>query len=205
MTFKTYFFENEIIPEALPFGKLEYYNRESENAYRPKCCFRLFFLPEKLTVRMETDENNLRAVNTEVNSPCFEDSCLEFFFAPFGGENGYVNIEVNPNSAYLAQFGKERNGRVWLNSLTKKEPIIKSEVTSDGWKTEISVPYSLIEEVFKKPFDPLDCDFFADFFKCGDLTDHPHWASFTPMGELPPGFHNPDCFSEIEIERYEYR
>ena len=198
----TFYFDSVFKAENVPLEKLSFFNWESDNPYRPKTVFRLAFLPDGLIVMMETDESDLRAVNTAVNSPCWEDSCMEFFFAPFGKENGYVNIEVNPNSAYLAQFGKERDGRVFLNTLTSIEPKVGSTVLSDGWKTEIAVPYSLIEKAFGRPFDPLECDFYAGFFKCGDLTAHPHWASFTPMGENPPGFHDPQRFEKIEIKRY---
>ena len=203
MTFKTFLFREDIQWENTPVGSIGCFNWESEKPFRPKTEFRLAFSSDTAAVRMKTDETGLRAVNTEVNSPCWEDSCMEFFFAPFGTENGYVNIEVNPNSAYLAQFGKQRGGRVFLNTLTSIEPKIGSSVFPDGWETEIIVPYPLIEEAFGRPFDPLECDFFAGFFKCGDLTAHPHYASFTPMGDNPPGFHNPRLFAKIEIKPYE--
>ena len=203
MNYKTFIFKDQIDWSVLPNGKLEFFNWEGENAYRPETEFMLAFCGDSLSVRMLSCENDVRATYTEVNSPCWQDSCMEFFFAPFGKENGYINIEVNPLSAYLAEFGKERCERVLLNSLTDENPVVESSCSDKGWSTMITVPYLLIEDVFKRHFDPLDSDFYADFFKCGDLTDHPHWLSFTPMGENPPGFHDPNCFAKVEIIRYE--
>jgi hypothetical protein len=35
----------------------------------------------------------------------------------------------------------------------------------------------------------------ANFYKCGDLTSHKHWASWQPVKEL--NFHRPEDFGEI--------
>lgn len=199
MIYRSLYFENDIHWDLVSPGELNFYNWEAERPYHPKTSFRLAFSKNFLAVHMVTNETELRAVNTDVDSPCYEDSCMEFFFAPFGTKNGYINIEVNPLSAYLAEFGKARDGRRLLSELTPEKPAVFSSINENGWETNINVPYSLIESVFKRPFDPLDCDFYADFFKCGDLTSHPHWLSYTAMGENPPGFHNPSCFEKVEI------
>ena len=36
----------------------------------------------------------------------------------------------------------------------------------------------------------------ANFYKCGDATSHPHWASWNPIGEKL-SFHKPEYFGEI--------
>ncbi|MEW6117215.1 MAG: carbohydrate-binding family 9-like protein, partial [Nitrospirota bacterium] len=38
----------------------------------------------------------------------------------------------------------------------------------------------------------------ANFYKCGDATSHPHWASWAPVEAL--NFHLPHCFGTICFE-----
>jgi hypothetical protein len=38
----------------------------------------------------------------------------------------------------------------------------------------------------------------ANFYKCGNLTSHPHWASWNPLAFK--NFHLPEYFGRIDIE-----
>ena len=38
----------------------------------------------------------------------------------------------------------------------------------------------------------------ANFYKCGDDCDVPHYLAFSPVTTLPPGFHNPECFASFK-------
>ena len=41
----------------------------------------------------------------------------------------------------------------------------------------------------------------ANFYKCGDDCDVPHYLAFSPVTTLPPGFHNPECFAVFKKMR----
>lgn len=197
--YKTKLFENKIDWDKVPVTQLNYYNWEGENPYRPKTSFQLAFASDRLEIIIKTDETDIRCECKNTNDPCWEDSCMEFFFAPFGKENGYINVECNSNSVYLSEFGKNKADRVFLNTITKFEPNVQSEVSKDGWKVKIVVDYCLIEDVFKKEFNPLTDDFYFNVYKCGDKTTHPHYGSYKKMTTLPPGFHNPTLFAKADI------
>ena len=38
----------------------------------------------------------------------------------------------------------------------------------------------------------------GNFYKCGDHTSHPHWASWSPIGEQLD-FHQPEFFGELRF------
>ena len=39
----------------------------------------------------------------------------------------------------------------------------------------------------------------GNFYKCADRSSHPHWASWSPLGE-PLNFHTPQFFGPLRLE-----
>ena len=196
--YNTYIFENEPLWDEVCEGRLEFSNWDSKIHY--DTFFRMCLVKNKgFFLRMRTNESELRAVNTERDGSVWEDRCMEFFISPFSHREEYLNFEMNPNGAWLCQFGKGREGRVFLKSLTDREVCLKTETTPDGWNLELFIPGELISEAFGEEFTPKAGMLRGNFYKCGDLTLKPHYDSFAKMTTLPPGFHNPGCFAEIKI------
>lgn len=196
--YKTYLFENAPDWEMTDRAGLEFSNWDSEVHYNT--FFKMCFVKDKgIYLQMNTDETQLRKVNTKRDENIWEDSCMEFFLCPFSHREEYLNFEMNPNGAYLCQFGKGRENRVFLKSITDEEASVKTEITDDGWSLELFVPEKLISEAFGETFKAKECTLKGNFYKCGDLTYKPHYDSFNKMSTLPPGFHNPECFAQIII------
>lgn len=196
--YSAYLFEKEPLWEEVSEKTLGFSNWDSETHY--DTFFKMCLVKGKgIYVRMRTNETKLRTLNTERDSNIWEDSCMEFFFRPFAHREEYLNFEMNPNGAWLCQYGKGRDGRVFLKDLTDCSADIKTDVNTDGWKLELFVPCELISEAFGEEFFPQEGTLKGNFYKCGDLTEKVHYDSFAEMTTLPPGFHNPDCFAEIVI------
>ncbi len=196
--YNAYLFENEPVWDEVCEKSLDFSNWDSEIHY--DTFFKLCFVKEKgILLRMRTNETKLRTVNTGRDGNVWEDSCMEFFLCPFSHREEYLNFEMNPNGAWLCQYGKGREGRVFLKTLTDCEATVKADVNNDGWCLELFVPCHLITEVFGEEYRPEACTVKGNFYKCGDMTEIPHYDSFSKMTTLPPGFHNPDCFAEIKI------
>ncbi len=199
-TYRTFTFENEPDWNKVACGQVDFYQWETEKQYRPKCSFQLCFVKEKgIFLKMRTDETNIRAVCKGRDENCWEDSCMEFFFKPFSHRDEYLNFEMTAGGAYLCAAGKSRDNRIFLKELTKKEPTVLAEINHGGWSVELFVPCKLIDEVFGEHFSASAGNYRGNFFKCGDKTESPHFGSFSPMGELPPGFHNPGLFAKIVV------
>jgi hypothetical protein len=67
------------------------------------------------------------------------------------------------------------------------------------WFLEFHIPFAL----FEKHVGPLGKvggqTWTANFYKCGDKTSHPHWASWSPVDKL--NFHLPRCFGNLVFEK----
>ncbi len=149
-------------------------------------------------VRFEADEPCPRAVFENRDDPVYNDSCMEFFFQPFADDERYVNFEINPKGAFLCAVGKSRNDRLLLSELSSCSPDVSAQTTPEGWSAELFVPEQLITDVFGKKFSVAQTKYIrANFYKCGDLTEQPHYASLFPVKTPLPDFHRPEYFRKI--------
>lgn len=147
---------------------------------------------------------DLRATAMEDNGNSWEDSCCEFFVAdPFDGT--YYNFELTCVGSLLAAKGAGRQNRVRFDpavlasvirysSLDKRPTVISGQIL--GWTVVMMIPFKLIG------IDPdnLPVSLRGNFYKCGDLTAHPHFLSWNPVGTPKPDFHRPEFFGELILK-----
>lgn len=175
-------------------------NWPSEYPYAPFCAGRLARTEDALIVDFRVSGLDLRARNTEDNGTQWEDSCVEAFFEnPDGSE--YYNFEINPLGKVLAACGASRNDRVKRPGEEMQEILRTAQFEGpqeyDGgiwnWRVTVVIPFRLLGA---DP-DNLPEKIRANFYKCGDLTAHPHFVSWSPIGTPTPDFHRPEFFGEL--------
>lgn len=152
-----------------------------------------------LYVRLSAKEKDIRAELYGPLEEICEDCCLEFFFAPVPGDRRYMNIECNFNNAMYLGIG---SGPSDLIRLVPEHPVIKPQAmkTDDGWETVYTVPYSYIRQFFP---DFAPCSGYsarANFYKCADKTDPPHYICWNPVPMQDWAFHNPEHFGIVHFE-----
>lgn len=197
--YNTYSFTDEINWQEVPEEKLSYFLWDSAVTY--SVFFKMCFLKDKgIYLRMRCDETLLRSEGKCRDDRVWEDSCMEMFLCPFEHRGEYVNFEINCDGVYLSQFGSMREARVFIKEITDIEAQVKTEKGSDGWSLELFVPCGLLSEVYGEKFTAGKCNIRGNFTKCGDLTEYPHYGSFSELSTLSLGFHNPQCFAHINIE-----
>ena len=196
--YNTYVFEKEISWQDVPEEKLGYFLWDSAAEYN--VFFKICFLKgQGMALRMRCDETELRAVGKVRDDSVWEDSCMEMFLCPFEDREEYVNFEINCEGVYLSQYGANRQNRVFIKELTDIVAEITTEITDDGWSLELFVPCELISQVYGKKFLADKCTIKGNFTKCGDLTKYPHYISYSQLTTLDFGFHNPACFTKINV------
>lgn len=133
--------------------------------------------------------------------PVYTDSCLEFFanFAP-ASSDVYLNYEVNSAGAYLIGYGPSRAQRKPLSDLTPDAPAIAVTKKRDFWSVELTIPLSLIEQIYGKfDFRP-GYSFAGNLYKCGDDCAPAHHLMWSPVVQEKIDFHVPAFFGEFIIE-----
>lgn len=198
-TYRTFIYNEKPQWSDVPTADIDCFQWEDGRNYRPRSAAKMCFVRnEGIYVLLMSEEDEIKAVYTKTDEPVYKDSCLEVFLKL--GEEGYINIETNANGVYLSGFGKNRNNRPRLKELTDKIPLITPVREGKMWGNEIFVSNELLRDIYPSLGGVHSGTFSGNFYKCGDETHTPHYGSFSPMGALPPGFHNPDLFAQIIVE-----
>lgn len=187
--------------------------RPESSDHRPRVTARALYDSSALYVQFEVHDRFVRCVHTNYGDPVYTDSCVEVFLQP-RTPGGYVNLEVNCGGTLLCSFiedprsvpgGFARWQRIpheaasSIAIISTLPSVVNPEISGElDWAIEMIVPFTFFER-YAGEMPPLPGDRWrANFYKCGDETSHPHWASWSPVGEL--NFHRPNDFGTIVFE-----
>lgn len=164
----------------------------------------LAFEDNYLSMLYRVDEKEIRAVYTERQSSVHLDSCVEIFI---GRKESYVNLEFNPYGTLYSTLGTAREGRTLLTNDFFDELVIWAEYPKDlspnhnskgKWEILVRIPMGLTG-VPSIPDDLTGCNLIANFYKCGDKLQQPHYFSWNKIGTEQPDFHQSGYFGDIEF------
>ena len=180
-----------------------------ENGYRPKVEARVCWSCRFLHVRFRVEERRVRVRYTKFQDPVYKDSCVEFFVDMFPEKRlGYVNFETNAAGTLLAAFGPDRSRRapLWPEDLagwaveSQVPGPVDGEYGAEAWTLEYRVPLALFKKLYGEEVRPGRLAA-ANFYKCGDETEFPHYGAWSPIARPAPDFHRPEFFGEIVFGR----
>lgn len=197
-------------------AEISHFHPES-STHRPKALARALHHTAGISVRFDVADQYVRAVQTGYQSRVSRDSCVEFFVQPPGA--GYFNFEINcggtlllfyiedatkprgTNGGFFKKYIELPTAHLKLVKIAHSLPdIVDPEIKRKvNWSLSFFAPWKLFEEYV--PGGKLDFDqpWRGNFYKCGDETSHPHWASWSPIGDILR-FHQPDRFGILEFE-----
>lgn len=187
------------------FTELKSYHWENPAAYRPQTYFNFGIVDGSLTAVLKCCEETPKAIYENRDDPVYKDSCLEFFVLPFTFSRKYINVECNSRGTFLCEVGEGKFDRTTVRTLTEHSPEVVPfrEYTEKGvfWGVQITLTKDFLSEIFCIDKDKIKYTTVkANFYKCGDECENPHYIAFSPVTTLPPGFHNPECFAVFENE-----
>lgn len=173
----------------------------SEYSYKPDVTFQVGYNQEYIFVVFEVQESHLKAVYLNDNEGVCRDSCVEFFVKR-EDDHHYFNFEVNCIGTLLAakrtsrhdatRFNEEQLARIIrVGSLPHQR--LDNPLNSEKWSMTLAIP-----------FDLIDChvaprSLMANFYKCGDDTNTPHFVSWAPIDTPSPDFHCPTFFGRLVL------
>jgi hypothetical protein len=176
-----------------------------ENGYRPPVEVKLCYSRSFLHVRFKVEERRVRVKYLKFQDPVYKDSCVEFFIDAFPESRlGYVNFETNAAGTLLAAFGPDRFNRkpLWPEDLggfdvsASVAGPLDGEHGGDTWTLEYRVPLALFRKIYGLEIHPGHRAA-ANFYKCGDETEFPHYGAWSRVDTPSPDFHRPDFFGEV--------
>ena len=200
---------NGAVWQNVPALELAYFRPEG-GAHRPQTLCKLLYDRVRLYGIFLVDDQYVRCVNTGFQAAVYKDSCVELFLQP-KSVGGYFNFEFNCGGASLASYVTDPTrigGRVKQHKpLTPEDSsqipryhnlpeVVEPEITTKQiWVLEFSIPFALLAKYAGILGELGGQNWRGNFYKCGDETSHPHWASWSPVDEL--NFHLPTCFGNI--------
>jgi hypothetical protein len=181
--------------------------------HRPVTEARLLFDAAHLYVFFRVQDRYVRAVADGFQGRVWTDSCVEAFLQP-REDKGYFNFEMNCGGTLLLSYIKDprrtpegfadftpvsaeqtEGMHVYHSLPSRVDPEIEEPVE---WRLEYGIPLSLFEAYIGERPSPAGERWRGNFYKCGDETSHPHWASWSPIGE-ELNFHCPEHFGLLEF------
>ena len=182
-------------------GYIDTVNWPDEYPYMPDVAFSIARSSTHIAVLYHVRSLDLRACALEDNGPVWEDSCCEFFVAD-PADGTYYNFELNCIGTLLAakrtgrhdaaHFTADQLSRIKrFTTLPRKQRELNGKIF--GWSEGLCIPMDLIV---------IDCDNLpselrANFYKCADLSAHPHFTSWNPVEVPSPDFHRPEFFGRL--------
>ena len=179
----------------IPFAPIDHY--AWGGGYRPGARAYVAWDDIGLRVLLCADEPTVSARVKTFGGAVWTDSCLEFFFQPFGDDPRYVNIEVNAAGAALIAVGPDKVRRVSMTACPGDMDIQASKHDGSWWAVAYTVPFVWLERLFGRPVDRT-APFRGNFYCC-DETIHPHFGSWSPIDAPKPNFHRPECFGRLVL------
>ena len=151
-----------------------------------------------LYLHLKCREANIRAEHNVPQSMVCEDSCMEFFFRPDENDLRYFNFEMNPLGFTYIGFAYDRYRSCRLAPRQEEEMMNKTcRYTEDGWEVFYTIPVSFLQVFFPDYQLIPGRKIYANCFKCGDLTEKPHFISWNPSTSPTPEFHRSCDFGEM--------
>jgi hypothetical protein len=172
--------------------------------YRPSARFSIAYGPDCIFLKYFVSEKQIRAVNSEPNSPVWQDSCVEFFVS-FNEGRLYYNFEMNCIGTILAAYGPDRKHRNFLPE--KKIASVKTYTIVDKftepsvihWELTTVIPFTVFI------YDEISClsatRVHANFYKCGDNLTEPHYLAWNNIKSVKPDFHLPEFFGTLVFQK----
>ena len=200
----------EAVPALLDAEKIAFIPINTVNweeyPYKPEASFRIAHTGDAIVLHYKVRENSVRATAAKDNGPVWEDACVEFFSMP-EDDGIYYNMECNCAGTLLVGAGSGRNGRehasqTVLDGVQRWASLgrapFEEQIGECTWEVVLIIPTATY---FKHQIETLSGrTMHANFYKCGDKLQTPHFLSWNPIAVENPDFHRPEFFGLLRFE-----
>lgn len=192
--------------EDISFTPILQANWANDYPYMPQVAFRMAHDDNAIYIEYSVAEESVRAIASKDNGHVWEDSCCEFFSQPTN-DGTYYNIECNCAGTILVGCGNNREGRTLapqdvLNKIDRWSTLgrmpFDEKIGICKWQLALIIP---LKTFFKHDIQSLSGRTIrANFYKCGDALQKPHFLSWNAIKVEKPDFHQPNFFGQLIFE-----
>jgi hypothetical protein len=185
----------------------------ASSSHRPVARARLLYDERSFYLQFRVLDRYVRCTRTQYQEPVFRDSCVEFFVRPKTSA-GYFNFETNCGGVLLLSYIEDptrtsegfakftpvaqEHGQCIRIEHSMPRVVFPEQAGPIDWQVGCQIPLNVLE-AYVGPLGTLHGQvWLGNFYKCADESSHPHWASWSPIGE-ELNFHRPDCFAPIQF------
>lgn len=179
--------------------------------FRPSVQAKMMYDDGNIYIIFHVNDRYVRCVAQEINDSVWEDSCVEFFFAPDTNVPlKYFNLEINCGGTPLMHYNivprKETKTldiddikKIEIaHSLPKKiDPEITEPVT---WTIEYKIPLAMLTKYSNITNPKRGIIWKANFYKCAEKNSNPHFITWSKVTNSVPDFHLPQFFGTLKFE-----
>ena len=175
--------------------------------YTPDVAFRIAHTEDAILLHFKVREASVRAVAGHDNGPVWEDACVEFFSVP-AGDGVYYNMECNCAGTLLIGAGAGRGNRQHAPQEVLDKVQRWASLGREAFEErvgECSLGSGSGRSLFRFLPAPTSLHWMArriraNFYKCGDKLQTPHFLSWNPIELEKPNFHCPEFFGALHFE-----
>ena len=185
------------LPAGLEEARIDIFPWD-QGGYKPECKVRIGWDEGGLHVFMFCLETEPKKEVQAFCGPVCHDSCMELFMNPNPAQSKlYFNYECNAHPNVFLSIGTCRGDRMKPKQLPKgMGPSVKE--MGIGWGIQYMVTAEFLEQYFNMTLKS-GAKMKANFYKCGDKTEHPHYGCWNQVEWEKPDFHRPEFFGDIVL------
>lgn len=179
--------------------------------FEPVVNAKVMYDKENVYVIFQVKDCFVRCQTEEINGNVWEDSCVEFFFAPdTTSPEKYFNLEINcggtPLMHYNAVAKKEiqtlKAGDIKMIEIAHTLPHrLDAEITEPvTWSLEYRIPISMLEKYSRVTHPAKGVKWRANFYKIAHKSSNRNYISWSKVDVRGIDMHLPEFFGELKFQ-----
>jgi hypothetical protein len=180
-------------------------------AFRPVAKAKMMVDADNIYVIFQVHDQYVRCLTDKFNGPVWEDSAVEFFFAPDSDvPDHYFNLETNCGGTPLMHFNlvpRKESRDLEIEDIKKIEifhslpTIIDPEISEPvTWTLEYRIPLAMLEKYSKVTHPQKGVKWRANFYKIAENNSNHHYITWSFVDNPKPDFHLPKFFGTLIFE-----
>lgn len=179
--------------------------------FKPVVQAKMMYGNENIYIIFRVSDQYVRCITKDINGPVWEDSAVEFFFAPDTSfPLRYFNLEINCGGTPLMHYNlipRKEFKKISIEDIEKIEiahslpKIVDPEITEPvTWTIECRIPIDILRKYSNVIQPKPGIVWKANFYKIADKTSNPHYLTWSLVDNNKPDFHLPQFFGILKFE-----